>query len=68
MIYQAIRMFDTKQRAFSAEQSIYFEPSPLGEKELVHFEPLLLELLTHFSKLMQAYQAEEATAVELGGS
>jgi len=43
----------------SAEEDFYFEPSLLGEKELVHFEPLLTEIQIHFTKLMEVYQAKE---------
>ncbi len=52
-------MFDNEGVSFSAEDSSYFEPSSLGEKELVHFEPLLIEFLAHFTSLMEVYQAEE---------
>lgn len=48
----------TLTRLSSADESIYFEPSSLGEKQLSYFEPLFIEIFVHFTKLMEAYQAE----------
>lgn len=45
-LYQSIRDFGSNSVSLSAEDSPYFEP-------------LLLESLTHFSKLMDAYQGEK---------
>lgn len=43
--------------SFYAEENSYFELSSLSEKELVHFELFFDDMLLHFIKRIEAYQA-----------